>query len=477
MKAQYKALLLTSILALGSVCFAETENLMDENLPTQSSKINTSIELKPKLGTIWGYDFTTEKSGFKEVIDLDLEWEILGYKSYETDVSDLEYGLPYGMAMFSGGHLTLKLQNQTGDMSSTNEVANKTLYPVFSINYEKIWGKIVWDPFYLLVAANEKNFYERHTGWSFATANNKPRANWSHIGYRVQGWSSSVNSNYWAVSGVSDQIKTEGEEAGIGIGYIGSSTEVLFMTTSKAWDDTANDNMYDVGLSLESNPVGNLMVNASVVSGANYDVTPLGASAALGYRFDLTNTIAFQPHTAMDIKFSGTESDPMESYATENSLGFDIIWPGSTGWGDNPLANAETNIFAGLTVDGSVILYKDGDPAYNMAVSLHEDGVGGLIPNLGVTLVYELANLQDPEYINTYGFYAEYNIWNQFKPYTRIKKQLDTSVSEEVSGEFGLEITVIPHSVITVKYESKDISAISEEANKGLFTTAIIVTF
>ncbi|HQL33991.1 MAG TPA: hypothetical protein PK969_12110 [Treponemataceae bacterium] len=474
---KYLTFFALAILA-GSMVFA-AESLFDENLPTQTKKISTSIDFKPKLGVEWGYDFDRNQSGFKEIVNLDLEWEILPYQDYASDSSGIEYGDPYGLAMFSGGHLMLKIHDEDGDLSATT---NPAFQPVLELNYEKIWGKIVWDPFYILVAANENNFYTRHTGWSFATANSRPRANWAHIGYRVQGWSSSVNSDAWGIAGVGDAVNTVGGEAGLGLGFIGNTTETLFMVTSPlSWEyiNASNpgnvDNKYDFGLSAESNPIGDLMVRGSAVTGINYDVLPLGLSGALGYRFDITNTLAFMPHTAMDIAFSGTEDKPLDNWKTENSFGFDVIWPGSNGWGDNPLLDMESNIFAGFTLDGSVVMSKGADPKINMVASMHEDNSGGLVQNLGTTFVFELADITGDKPVNTFGFYADYNIWNQFRPYGRFLKTTDSSVKKNITGELGLEMTMIPNTVITFMYKTEDLTAISE--NKGILTTSFIVTF
>lgn len=469
------------LLVLGAAVFAETENLVDENLPTQTKKVNTAVSLKPKFGTIWGYDFNTGNTGFREIIDIDMEWEMLSYMDHATDVEDIDYGLPYGMAMFSGGHFTLKLQNEDGDMSSSDGNGGTTLVPLWSINYEKLWGKIIWDPFYLLVAANENNFFTRPTGWSFATANSRPRANWAHIGNRVQNWLGILNpTTKWMLTGKNDQLSTQGGGAGLGLGYIGGASEVLVQVASDSDWVSNKDNKYEFGASVESNPVGNLMVRGSAVYGVNYvNVAPFGFAGSLGYRFDVTNTVAIMPHTAMDFKFLGKSDDPTSLYATENSFGFDVIWPGANGWGDNPLINQETNIFAGLTVDGSVYKLKDQEPVINAQVSLHEDDAGGLIPNLGTTFVVDLANVMEGTFAYAYGVYVDYLLWNQFKPYTRVfhtyMNPADLRTDQVLQTEIGMEITVIPHSVITVKYESPDLSRY--EDNKGLFTTSVMVTF
>lgn len=518
MKKLLFALLLVSI---GFSAFAQftgdrTENLFDENLPTQSSPIKPSITFKPKLGVIWGYDFDRGESGFHEVVDLDVEWEILPYKDYSTDTEDLEYGLPYGMVMFSGGHFVLKMQDQSGDMAvdGTGGATAKQIYPYFSLNFEKIWGKVIWEPFYVIVAANDTNFYERHTGWNFATSNNFIRANWAHMGNRVQGWQSPLNDNLWTLANKYDTLNTTTGSAGIGVGYVASVTEVLFQVGSTdinfdsdhffngapAAQGTNKDNAYAFGLSVESNPIGDLQVRASTYTGINYksptglDNTPLGFSGMLGWRYDITNTLSFTPHTAMDIAFSRVDEDPFGTYRTENSFGFDIVWPGSTGWGDNPLINKETNIYAGLTVDSIITMQEFEDPTMHLSVSLHEDNAGGLVPNLGTTFVYEIKNLITPDPVEGaekdkpqmfYGVYVDYNLWNQFRPYARIKKTTtNAAITAEdakrlpLQTELGVEITYIPHTIITLKYQSANfVDMVQKSTSKGLFTTAFIVTF
>ena len=96
------------------------------------------------------------------------------------------------------------------------------------MNFEKIWGKVIWDPFYVVLAANDTNFYERHTGWNFPTSNNFIRANWAHMGNRVQGWVSPLNTDPWTLAGNYDTLKTTTGSAGIGVGYVANVTEVLF---------------------------------------------------------------------------------------------------------------------------------------------------------------------------------------------------------------------------------------------------------
>lgn len=466
------------LLAIGGMAFAEIENLFDETLPTQSEKVNTGITFKPKMGTIWGYDLDTNQSGFREVIDIDMEWEILSYKDHATEANDIDPGKPTGLLMFSGGHFMLKIQNESGDLSSSDGNGNKVLDPLWTINFEKLYGKIVWDPFYLLVAASEKNFYSRITGWSYTTANERPRANWAHIGSRVQNWTGALNTDPWNVAGKMDQVNTQGGVAGIGLGYIGNLTEALFQIASPFDWENNTENSYDIGISMESNPVGNLMVQASAIYGLNYPSgRPFGTSAALGYRFDLRSDLALMPHTAMDVAFKGPDSNPFDSIETENSFGIDVIWPGSTGWGNNPLIDKESNIFSGLTIDGSVVTKKSLDkPNLNAEISMHEDTIGGLIPNLGTTFVIDLGNLERDTIQFTYGVYLDYLIWNQYKPYLRIKKQTASTVLDNpVSAEFGFEITAIEHTIITLKYETADMSKLSD--NKGLFTTALFVTF
>lgn len=488
--------------ALGASVFAvvpdtRTETLFDENLPTQTSPVTTSIAFKPKLGVVWGYDFDNKISGFQEIVNLDMEWEILPYKDYTTDSSGVEYGNPYGLVMFSGGHFMLKVQDQKGDLTSVGGSGGGQIDPYLTLNFEKIWGKVIWDPFYLVVAANETNFYERHTGWSFPTANNFVRANWAHMGNRVQGWTSPANTDSFTLTTMYDRVGGTTGAAGLGLGAIFDTTEILlqvattslnfdrYMTNKTSYEGEGiignKDNIYDFGLSLESNPIGDLQVRASAFTGVNYKTTPLGFSGMLGYRYDITNTISFVPHTAMDISFRPKNGDDFGSYITENTFGFDIGWPGSTGWADNPLLNKETNIFAGLTVDGSVVMTEFKKPEMSMAVSLHEDGAGGLIQNLGVTLVYENRWLVHPtlDAQQYYGVYVDYNIWNQFRPYGRfIQTEGQIVDNGAIVTEIGLEVTIIPSTVITLKYQTRDLEkAVTNKDELGLFTTSCIVTF
>jgi len=479
-----KATLLLFVL-LGVSLFAADApegTLFDENLPSHSEKVGGSLEFKPRVGVAWEYDLQNNQSGFTELIDLDLVWEIAPYKDHITDSSDVEWGNPYGVTMFSGGHLLMKIENVPGGMNASDGEGDYTMEPVFSLNYERLWGKIVFDPFYLLVAANSHNHYNRVTGFSFAAANNMPRADWAHLGYRVQKWAGAVNnvSDFYTIGGNANTVSaSSANEGALGLGFITGPTEIFAQVSSKQMQSNP-DNEYEASLAVESNPVGNLILKASVFGGINYATysdMPLALSFDMGYRFDLSQALAFVPHTAMDVRFVGTNDAPFSETETENVVGLSLDWPGTSGWGDNPLADAESNVFSGISVEASITNRPSFDvPVINLVASMHEDTSGGLIPNLGTTWVYEMANIQDSDKLkNTYGVYLDYNIWDQYKPYTRIKKVQDSPIYKEVAGEFGLEITTIPSTVFKLIYESPDISKLSD--NKGVFTSEIWVTF
>ena len=206
------------------------------------------------------------------------------------------------------------------------------------------------------------------------------------MGNRVQGWKSPANTDAWTLTTKYDRDGGTTGGAGLGLGAIFDTTEVLFQvaTTTLNFDRYFSnkasyegmdgiggnkDNKYDFGLSVESNPIGDLQVRASAYTGVNYQTTPLGLSGMLGYRYDITNTISIVPHTAMDISFRPKNNNDFGSYITENTFGFDIIWPGSTGWGDNPLIDKESNIFSGLTVDAGLVMKEFKEPEMSMAIS------------------------------------------------------------------------------------------------------------
>ncbi|MBN2618026.1 MAG: hypothetical protein JXR64_06905 [Spirochaetales bacterium] len=465
-----KKILLTLLLTtLGFSLFAinSYEGGTDEGRYAKSSPANSSVKVEFELGTIFGYDIQEGQSGFKEIIDLDFTYILNPFTIYKSDTTDIKYGDPYGIVDVSGCSVELNINDESGDKNSYSDT-------LISINYELIYGKIVFDPFYLLVAASSAgNHYDRNNGWNFSRGTSRIRANIAHIGYNVP-WTGIVSVAPWSISGAADAIDNEGAESMLGIGYIVGMTEMMVQVGSQYDWETNENNELDFGYQIESNPIGNLTLKGQLFTGINYDVLPLNFSVGAGYYQDITSNLNLTPFIGYDGTFVEGEDPSLDNLKSETSVGISLGWPGSVGWGYEPLNDKDYDRFSGVTIGTSVLTLPEEDPRISIGLSLFEDGKAGLIPNIGSSIVFEIYDLTDymatdRGYIKTsYGVYLDYNINDILKPYTRVKK-LEGKDDSPVKLEAGFEYTAIPNTVITVSYETENVVDISN--NKGLFIT------
>ncbi|MBN2656564.1 MAG: hypothetical protein JXR86_05845 [Spirochaetales bacterium] len=481
-----------------------TEDGLYEN--KQDIPLKSKLEIDVELATIWGFDFNQLSSGFREIIDIDLLYTLNPYTKFRSDTEGLDINKPYGMVLVDGAHLEFKISDQSGDQRAAFPDPETTQN--ISINYENIFGKIVWDPFYLLVGSSETgNHYDRISGWTFLKSTSKIRANLAHLGYRVPFVTANSTSR-WAQEGKTDWIENEAADSILGLGFGIGATEMMLSIGSKQDWEKNTENKYDVGFAIESNPVGDLTVKGYINTGINYVALPLDFAVSAGYRFDLgvigNNALSLVPYVAMDGSFvSGLpladnyEKDwPFEELAAEISGGITLEWGGPVGWGYEPLNNIMTDRGPGITVSAS--LYNPGfqfkreeNPAseVTVALSVFEDTKGGLIPNLGMSGVLEFGDITNSQEttddLNTninekfkiqYGLYLDYLIMDMFKPYTRFSK---TVMYGPIDFEVGTEFMVIPNTVMTISYENAAINSLFDddfEKDKGLLAVELKVT-
>lgn len=459
--------LLFSILTVNLFAMPSYVGNTDEGKYAKKSDVIPAVEVEMELGLQWAYDFDTEQSGLKEIIDLDFKYFMNPFTIYKSNIDGIDYDAPYGVVEVAGGEVFFEIDDEIGDQT-THSVDVK-------INYELIYGKIVFDPFYLLVASSNKgNHYTRNNGWSFSRSTSGIRNDIAHLDYMVP-WDG-MNTGQWAITGGANTVSDVSSTSVFGLGYIFGTSEIIFQLASEYDWETNENNEYEYGFMLESNPVGNLTVKAQAHSGINYDVMPVDFAVGAGYRFDLTDSIAFIPFVGFDGMFIGDKEadDPFDAFNSETSIGAQLTWPGGTGWGYEPLNDKDTNRFSGIAA-GLDIFNQDGkDPMFNVSISAFEETSGGLIPMLGTSLILEFSDITDyngtdRDYIKTaFGLYLDYNIKDMVKPFVRAKK---TSGKDDgaIDFESGIEYIAIPNTVITVGYDSDDLNDF--ENNKGLLYT------
>ena len=443
-----------------------------------NTQINTTAQLDARIGAIWGFDFTSNQSGFREIVELDFAWDIHSYTQFESDTDGISVlSEPYGMVRLSGLHLEFTAEGESGDFSEISGSHG------LGINYEQIYGQINFFPFYLLLASsNSGNHFTRVGGFNFRRSTSAIRANWAHMDYRIQ-WDGVVSTDLWSLSGSADGIKNLRSTSLIGLGYEVGETEMMFAVGSPSDWETNTENRYDFGYSIETPLVDNLTMRASVATGINYDVMPLQFGTSFGYRHALNNTLTLRPYIAADGWFRGTEDNMFDRLRMEQTAGIVLEWPGPTGWGYDPLLDMELNRFSGLSISLQNLSPDVTDGEFNdsiaLAISLVEETSAGLVPGLGASSVFEIKDLQQKsgQFDTSYGLYMEYDL-DQFLPFARVLKTDASSggfADEAISLETGVQLRIIPNAVITAKYFTSEINDV-QNADTSLATIEVLVT-
>lgn len=435
----------------------------------QKSDAKSAVKLEFELGTQVGYDLETNQFGTQEIVDLDFVYVINPFGIYKSDMSGVQYGDVYGVAEVWGAEVELNILDQEGDKETISTTDQK-----LTINYENIYGKIVFDPFYLMVASSRKgNHYDRNNGWTFAKKTSRIGANIAHIGYDVP-WKGTVNTDFWTAMGTADSQDNYGTESSLGLGMIFGMTEMMFQVgTPFTWEENEN-NMVDVGFILESNPVGNLTVQAQAFKPFNNEEDEsIYFSLGTGYYEDLNENYNIQPFIGFDGNYDlSEETADDERFFSETSIGISLRWNGASGWGYEPLNDAKCNRFSGVTLGSSIKGKPNKDPEVAVVITSFEETDAGLIPNLGYSLVFEMLDVTDTKalgyMITSLGLYTEYNVKDMVTPYLRAI-QLNQEADKIIDFEIGVKYVAIPNTIITVSYETDDIMNVGD--NKGLLVT------
>lgn len=425
--------------------------------------INTNASFNAKLGTVWGYDFTTNQTGFREIIQLDFLWGVTGFQSFGSDTEGIDVlNEPYGYAEVAGLNLNFNVTGQTGDYAGVT--------PDVNVNYEMIYGQINFYPFYLMLAAGTTHF-DRVGGYNFRRSTSAIRANWAFMDYRFQH-EGVVSPGYWSLGGAADQIKNQRATSLVGLGFATGETEMMLAIGSPA-DWTENeDNQYDLGLSIETPVIENLTLQAAVQSGINYRNLPLEFGTRMQYRQALDDTYTLLPYVAVDGRFLSQQA-MFDELAIEQTAGVVLEWPGPTGWGWNPLAVSGGNVFSGLSVAlsnySANVLAADMGLVTSAAISLFEERTGGVVPGLGAVAVLELADLLGEDTVIAYGLYLDYDL-DEFLPFTRIKK----GAGDDISMDLGLNMDLIPNTDMKALFTTNAINNFADATVKA-FTFEVTV--
>jgi len=446
-----------------------------------SATVNASFE------TIWGVDLNTGYTGFDKAVDIDFEWALGEWSDYSSDISEVSFSKPYGMAFISGGLINFRILDhqdaRSGDRERDNIEDNRTKSASgfgddleIQIMFENAWSKIIFNPFYVLLEADIQNF-DRQNGYNFEKNQDAIRANWAYIGSRIP-LSYILDSNDWWKDGETDAIQNEvtnegvkvADTAGVSLGYGGEKLKAAYsIGTQKNWE-TNEFNRYDMAFDIEVKPVNKLTLNASVVSGINYENFPVKFGVGSAYEFPLGYTnFNLQPFGGLDAYFSGQGDDAYKYMNTEVAYGVNFTWPGENGWGFEWLSDDDRNRYSGITLSGNTVTIEE-ETRNNLSITMFEDTVTGLIPDLGSSLLFEIKDLGSADQQLAYGAYVEYLFHGMARPFMKVESK-SGDLDGDIAFSGGTEFLFIPNAGITAKYESQTINDTAADA--GLVTVAV----
>ncbi len=442
------------------------------NLYSADKSINDTAKITGNMTTTWGTDLNTDASGFSEKIDIDFLWDVGEWGDYSSDISDVSFKKAYGMAFVSGGLVRFKIENgdDGNDLKMDNNEGNDIMK--VQVQLENAWAKVIMNDFYVLLSAAGTN-YERQAGYNFNGSRDALRANWAHIGSRLQK-SYILNTDDWNVNDDMDAIGTTGPTAGLTFG-VDLENFRTYLSIGSENDMTKNiDNEYDFSWSAEWKPVESLVVNSSVISGINYDAIPLGFGTSLLYDYKLTSTLTFKPFIAFDGKFNYDDNNDYTSIYSETAYGLTLEWPGANGWGQEWLFDNSdgleygfeknwSNRYSGFTVSGNMVNI-DNIQFHNIQASLYEETIEGLIPYIGASLLFEMKDITSTDMEYAFGGHIEYNHMNMFNVFTKAERSIDDDRSlDDIYFAAGIDWLSIPNITISLRYDNSSINDLDKD--------------
>lgn len=432
--------------------------------------VETKATINGNITTIWGSDIDNESTGFSESIDINFNWDVGGWGDYSSEVSGVNFNKAYGMAFVSGGLIRFKLEDDLViDNNSGTDLLN------IQILFENAWAKIVKDNFYIQLAA-DGTFYNREAGYNLDYSKDMVRANWAHIGSRIQK-SYILDSDDWNTNGDMDAVKNEGSTAGLTLGadFEGYKTYLFVGSPDDMYDNT--DNVYDFAWGNEFKPMDKMVISASVYTAINDpQFNPLGFGTAISHSVNLTGKLALEPYLAFDGQFQDDGIDPWATLDSEFAYGLTLKWPGPNGWGYEWLFDGErgTNYgfeanyskrYSGFTLSGNMVTIDDV-VSHNLQASLYEDTTGGLIPDFGGSMLFEVKDLTSDDMIYAYGAHIEYNYFNIVEAFARVENKNASLDEPEIYFGAGFSWLGLPNTTMTLRYDNEKINNTDE--SKGI---------
>ncbi len=459
--------------------------------------MGTTAQLNANFTTTFGADLDTQDMGFEENLNLGILWQVGGYETQSTPAPEDDF--PFGEAVVTGGIVKLKFENLTiTDQGDTNKATSFTP----DIWFENAYARLVLNNYYMQIFKDYDGSagHNSKVGFNFDTSLSSIGSNWAHIGPRVNK-SYLFGGEQWEIQEGMDNVKDSKNEAGIAVGMdLENFRTYVAVGSDKGMEDNV-DNQFDFSLAAEYKPLAEVTVLAGATTGINYkngddNTIPLGFGGSAEYGYVLTDTIKLKPFVAFDGLFVADGDDSFAGMNKEIAYGITIEWPGHAGYGYEWLQDStkgktygagegEGHRYPGASIAGISIETGEDDFMHNFHMSVYEESVGGIIPNLGGSLIFEIKDVTDTttEGIKlAYGVYTEYDLMGYYVPFVQSSCEdilIDDSDDLVVELSVGIKIKTLANTEIQLRYDNDVINAIGksgESESRGQVRAMVNIT-
>ena len=442
----------------------------------QTAEAKTSANFEMRAHTTLGYDFNTNQSGIETQIDqMQIWFEIFPYNTYGVapqsskglNVTLKAEGLKYAFKWFD---MYRQPTDNLGEaVSDTGRYSEATMN---NFACENVVAEVAWQNYYLTLVNTGKPLW-------FSSASLKG------IFSELATKTGSENVVGLPITGISTDFvkstKTNLDISGsMGVGYRNDILDISVQAASKGTWQTNTENAWVLGGSGNIKPIENLEINGNILSTINYnkvqnfaDFTQFGVST--DYQINCSENLVLKPY----IGFDGLLKNNIFNY--EIGGGLTLHWRGP----DYKISYDTLNIWnLKIPVGASIALNMDNNNELNLMISVLEDSAkGGLIPNLGGFIQFEMRNATAANNKDArigVASQLDYKISKKINPYIFAKyvqgyASGKITKTDDLTTRGGILFNPAPRFSINLCYERNDKIGENPETDKGTFTARFAI--
>ena len=442
----------------------------------QTAEAKTTANFEMRAHSTFGYDFATNQSGIETQIDqMQIWFEIFPYNTYGVNpqsskglnVSLRAEGLKYAFKWFD---MYRQPTDNLGEaVSDTGRYSEATMN---NFACEKVVAEVSWKNYYLtLVNTGNPIWFSSASLKGIFSELAQKTGDENKLGIPFTGLTQDLLKSTKANLDISGSM---------GIGYRNDMLDISVQAASKGTWKNNPENAWVLGTSAKVKPIENLEIHGNLLSTINYDkvtnfvdFTQFGIST--DYQINFSDKYVLKPY----IGFDGMIKNNLFTY--EIGGGVTFHWRGA----DYKITHDTLNIWnLKMPVGASLAANIDNDGQINLMLSVLEDSAaGGLVPNFGGFIQFEMRNLTAANNKDArIGFASQidYKITKKINPYIFGKYVQGYSSGkitkiDDLTTRLGVLFNPAPRFSIDLCYERNDKIGEKQELDKGTFTAKFAI--